>query len=129
MKALVYKGPGQKELEGRPKPTNADSTDALVRITKTTICGTDLHILKGDVSPRMLRAANAWRAASIRHDVRQSPDLDDPVPAVRRHQELRLRTRTRKPRHAGVREQKAGSRRFDRRAGIDSEKRNFYHGY
>ncbi len=50
MKALVYKGPGQKELEDRPKPTLSDPTDAIVRITKTTICGTDLHILKGDVA-------------------------------------------------------------------------------
>ena len=50
MKALVYKGPGQKELEDRPKPTLSDPTDAIVKITKTTICGTDLHILKGDVA-------------------------------------------------------------------------------
>ena len=50
MKALVYKGPGKKELEDRPKPTISDPTDAIVRITKTTICGTDLHILKGDVA-------------------------------------------------------------------------------
>lgn len=50
MKALVYNGPGKKELEDRPKPTISDPTDAIVRITKTTICGTDLHILKGDVA-------------------------------------------------------------------------------
>jgi len=49
MKALVYHGPGQKSLEDMPKPTLLEGTDALVRITKTTICGTDLHILKGDV--------------------------------------------------------------------------------
>lgn len=49
MKALVYLGPGKKSLEDRPKPGITASTDALVRITKTTICGTDLHILKGDV--------------------------------------------------------------------------------
>ena len=49
MKALVYHGPGQKALEDRPKPEIAAPTDAIVRITKTTICGTDLHILKGDV--------------------------------------------------------------------------------
>ncbi|MBS3973570.1 MAG: zinc-dependent alcohol dehydrogenase family protein [Actinobacteria bacterium] len=49
MKALVYYGPGDKRWEERPKPELADPTDALVRITKTTICGTDLHILKGDV--------------------------------------------------------------------------------
>src|SRR5580698_3228433 len=49
MKALVYKGPGRKTVEDRPIPSIAASTDAIVRISKTTICGTDLHILKGDV--------------------------------------------------------------------------------
>lgn len=49
MKALVYRGPGKKDLEDRPKPEIKASTDAIVKITKTTICGTDLHILKGDV--------------------------------------------------------------------------------
>lgn len=49
MKALVYRGPGKKALEDRAKPDIVASTDAIVRITKTTICGTDLHILKGDV--------------------------------------------------------------------------------
>jgi alcohol dehydrogenase len=49
MKALVYQGPGKKALEDRPMPDIADPTDAVVRITRTTICGTDLHILKGDV--------------------------------------------------------------------------------
>jgi alcohol dehydrogenase len=50
MKALVYQGPGKKSLEDRPKPEIAAPTDAIVRVTKTTICGTDLHILKGDVA-------------------------------------------------------------------------------
>jgi alcohol dehydrogenase len=49
MKALVYRGPGKKAWEDRPKPTLAAPTDAIVKIAKTTICGTDLHILKGDV--------------------------------------------------------------------------------
>jgi alcohol dehydrogenase len=49
MKALVYHGPGKKSWEEKPKPQIQQSTDAMVRITKTTICGTDLHILKGDV--------------------------------------------------------------------------------
>jgi len=49
MKALVYQGPGKKSLEERPKPQVIDPTDAVVKIVKTTICGTDLHILKGDV--------------------------------------------------------------------------------
>lgn len=49
MKALVYHGPGKKSWEEKPKPEIKDSTDAVVKILKTTICGTDLHILKGDV--------------------------------------------------------------------------------
>jgi alcohol dehydrogenase len=49
MKALVYQGPGKKALEDRPTPETDAPTDAVVRIVKTTICGTDLHILKGDV--------------------------------------------------------------------------------
>jgi alcohol dehydrogenase len=49
MKALVYEGPGRKALVERPKPQIQAPTDAVVRVTKTTICGTDLHILKGDV--------------------------------------------------------------------------------
>ncbi|HEX9020578.1 MAG TPA: zinc-dependent alcohol dehydrogenase family protein [Nitrospirota bacterium] len=49
MKALVYHGPGKRSWEERPKPAVKDPTDAVVKITKTTICGTDLHILKGDV--------------------------------------------------------------------------------
>ena len=50
MKALVYLGPGKKAVEERPKPEIEASTDAIVKISKTTICGTDLHILKGDVA-------------------------------------------------------------------------------
>jgi alcohol dehydrogenase len=50
MKALVYHGPGKKTLENRPMPRIDAATDAIVKLTKTTICGTDLHILKGDVA-------------------------------------------------------------------------------
>lgn len=49
MKALVYHGPGQKAWEDAPKPTVLSDTDAIVRVDAVTICGTDLHILKGDV--------------------------------------------------------------------------------
>ncbi len=49
MKALVYHGPGIRSYDEKPMPVLKDSTDAIVRITKTTICGTDLHIMKGDV--------------------------------------------------------------------------------
>jgi len=50
MKALVYHGPGQMAWEEHARPTVIDPTDAIVRVTKTTICGTDLHILKGDLA-------------------------------------------------------------------------------
>jgi alcohol dehydrogenase len=50
MKAFVYLGATKKGLEERPKPAVSAPTDAIVRMTKTTICGSDLHILKGDVS-------------------------------------------------------------------------------
>ena len=49
MKALVYHGPGQKAWEEVPDPALSDDTDAIVRVDAVTICGTDLHILKGDV--------------------------------------------------------------------------------
>jgi len=49
MKALVYHGPGKKAWEDKPKPIVLEPTDAVVKILKTTICGTDLHIMKGDV--------------------------------------------------------------------------------
>ena len=49
MKALVYHGAGNKAWEDKPMPKALDATDAIVKISKTTICGTDLHILKGDV--------------------------------------------------------------------------------
>jgi threonine dehydrogenase-like Zn-dependent dehydrogenase len=49
MKALVYHGPGQRSWETVPDPQLQDATDAIVRIDTSTICGTDLHILKGDV--------------------------------------------------------------------------------
>jgi alcohol dehydrogenase len=49
MNALIFHGPNSLALEDRPKPTIIQATDAIVRITTSTICGTDLHILKGDV--------------------------------------------------------------------------------
>ena len=49
MKALVYHGPGQKSWDTVPDPSPAEPTDIVVQIDTTTICGTDLHILKGDV--------------------------------------------------------------------------------
>ena len=49
MDALVFHGPGDKKWESKPDPRLDASTDAIVRIDTTTICGTDLHIMKGDV--------------------------------------------------------------------------------
>ena len=49
MKALVYHGPGQKAWEDVPDATVREPTDVVVRVDTTTICGTDLHILHGDV--------------------------------------------------------------------------------
>src|SRR5512133_1270379 len=50
MKALVYHGPGKRAWEEKPEPAIQKPTDAIVRVERTTICGTDLHILGGDVA-------------------------------------------------------------------------------
>jgi alcohol dehydrogenase len=49
VKALVYEGPASKSWKDVPDPVIQDDGDAIVRVDATTICGTDLHILKGDV--------------------------------------------------------------------------------
>src|ERR1700737_1479174 len=49
MRALVYHGPGQREWDEVPDPVIEQPTDIVVRIETSTICGSDLHILKGDV--------------------------------------------------------------------------------
>src|SRR5918997_3707925 len=49
MRALVFHGPGNKKWESKSDPKIEAPTDAIVKIDTTTICGTDLHILKGDV--------------------------------------------------------------------------------
>jgi alcohol dehydrogenase len=49
LKALVYHGPGQRGWDTVDDPAIADPADVIVRIDTTTICGTDLHILRGDV--------------------------------------------------------------------------------
>lgn len=80
MKALVYHGPGQRGWDTIDDPTILDPTDAIVRIDTSTICGTDLHILKGDVpettlgtvlghgpsapSRRSVRASLPWHQAT-----------------------------------------------------------------
>ena len=49
MRGLVYHGPGEKDWDEIPDPKLIDDSDAIVRVDTATICGTDLHILKGDV--------------------------------------------------------------------------------
>ena len=49
MKALVYHGPNEKSWDDVPDPDLIDPTDAIVAVQATTICGSDLHILKGDL--------------------------------------------------------------------------------
>ncbi|GAB2953296.1 zinc-dependent alcohol dehydrogenase family protein [Nonomuraea fastidiosa] len=49
MKALIYEGPGRRSWTDVPVPRPAEATDAILRVDAVTICGTDLHILKGDV--------------------------------------------------------------------------------
>lgn len=48
-RVLVYRGPGRRVYEERARPVLQEPTDAIARITASTICGTALHILKGDV--------------------------------------------------------------------------------
>jgi len=49
MRAFVYLGPGRKAFQEAPDPEITDDGDVIVRVDATTICGTDLHILMGDV--------------------------------------------------------------------------------
>jgi alcohol dehydrogenase len=49
MRALVYHGPGKQAWEEKPRAAVKEPTDAIVKVLRTTICGTDLHILKGDL--------------------------------------------------------------------------------
>ena len=65
MKALVYYGPGKRSWEDMPDPQVQDPDDAVVRVDGFTICGTDLHILRGDV-PEVGAGAGA-RARGRRH--------------------------------------------------------------
>ena len=71
MYALVYHGPDSKAWEEMPKPVVIDDTDAIVRVDATTICGSDLHILKGDV-PEVTDGGGGWilRSSHRRHPSR-----------------------------------------------------------
>ena len=63
MKALVYHGPGEKAWEDVADPMIGADTDAIVRVDAVTICGTDLHILKGDVPEVVSRAGSGSRGS------------------------------------------------------------------
>ena len=65
MRAIVYHGAGKKDWETVPDPELADPTDAIIRVDAVTICGTDLHILRGDVPDR--RGGPGPRARGGRH--------------------------------------------------------------
>jgi alcohol dehydrogenase len=69
MIALVYRGPGKKALEDRPKLEIGAPTDAIVKVTKTTICGTDLHILKGDVP-------SCQPGRMVKYEIRSGPSSE-----------------------------------------------------
>jgi alcohol dehydrogenase len=75
MKALVYHGPGRRFWDDVPDPVIRDPEDALVRVDAVTICGTDLHILKGDVptveSPRILGHEAVGTVLDVGGGVRQ----------------------------------------------------------
>lgn len=75
MKALVYHGPGMKEWEEVADPVIIHPTDVIVRMQATTICGTDLHILKGDVpevdTPRILGHEGVGTVAEVGSSVTQ----------------------------------------------------------
>ena len=74
MKALVYRGAGSKAVEDRPLPEIRSPGDAIVKVLKTTICGTDLHILQGDVpTVKPGRVLGLRASASSRRSDRRSP--------------------------------------------------------
>lgn len=74
MRALVYHGPGKLSWEQRPDPRIEDPADAIVRVDAVTICGTDLHILQGDVPEvvdgRVLGHEAVGEIVEVGHDVR-----------------------------------------------------------
>ena len=145
MKALVYHGPGQRAWEYVPDPTILEPTDAIVRIDSSTICGTDLHILKGDVpevkpgtilgheavgtvvevgSAVTTIAAGRPRARLVHHLVRALPLLQGgPLRPLHRRRRLDLRPPDRRPpgraRARAVRRhlRLQGAGRAERRAG------------
>src|SRR3954464_12640176 len=80
MKALVYHGPGAKSWEEVPDAAVQEPTDVVVRVDATTICGSDLHILKGDVPAvtdgRILGHEAAGTGEQVGMAVKQLPPGD-----------------------------------------------------
>ena len=80
MRALVYHGPGRRSWEDTPDPVIQDPEDAVVRVDAVTICGTDLHILKGDVPtaepPRILGHEAVGTVLEVGAGVRQVHEGD-----------------------------------------------------
>lgn len=64
MRALVYSGKGKVDLVQKPLPQVQDATDAVVKMTRTTICGTDLHIIRGKSELIWLAGSQALMLAS-----------------------------------------------------------------
>ena len=64
MKALIFGGPGQRSWESADDPGISEPTDVIVKVDATTICGTDLHILKGDV-PAVTEGRVRGRRAAV----------------------------------------------------------------
>jgi hypothetical protein len=73
MKALVYHGPGKRAWEDKSRPNIQDPGDAIVRITTSTICGTDLHILKGDYNHHLKKL---FKGAAISASTHPGPLYD-----------------------------------------------------
>ncbi|KAG5296997.1 alcohol dehydrogenase [Histoplasma ohiense] len=72
MKALVYKSEGVVDIEERPQPIIQSATDAIVKLKYTTICGTDLHIIKGHVQSATPGRVLGHEGVGVIHEVGSS---------------------------------------------------------
>ncbi len=89
MKALVYRGPGLKAIEDRPKPAIQAPGDAIVKIVKTTICGTDLVRATSSISLPSFRTSRRSRSG---YSARQRNARVRWLPRLRRrHGSLRVK--------------------------------------
>ncbi|KAK4554468.1 hypothetical protein LTR86_008322 [Recurvomyces mirabilis] len=69
MKALTYDGPGKIKVVDKPTPTVTNPADAVVKLLRTTICGTDLHIIKGDVPTAPAGRTLGHEGIGLVHDI------------------------------------------------------------